>query len=86
MKRSRGPALGAVFALTALLATSLVAPAVAADPDRGPNLDRALSSELRGAGGNIARHAATGQVRFVSGSAPRPAATSETLGRPSTPQ
>lgn len=57
------------------------APAVATDRD-SHQPDSALVSELRSTGARIARHAATGQVRFVGGSRERPVAGRVLLGRP----
>lgn len=66
----------------AVVLSMLAVPAAAQEPsgsDRGNLLAELGSSRVQ-------RHAATGQLRFVSGTAARPAATSETLGRPSTPR
>lgn len=57
------------------------APAVATDRD-SHQPDSALVSELRSTGARIARHAATGQVRFIGGSRQRPVAGRVLLGRP----
>jgi Zn-dependent metalloprotease len=66
----------------AVVLSMLAVPAAAQEP---PRHDRgSLLAELGSS--RVERHAATAQLRFVSGSAARPAASSATLGRPSTPQ
>ncbi|MBA2569821.1 MAG: M4 family metallopeptidase [Chloroflexi bacterium] len=67
-----------------LLSVGVTPPEAVADHDRAPGRDRALLTELRANGAQVARHAATGQLRSVAGRAGDPAATSEDLGRPST--
>nr|MBA2569820.1 M4 family metallopeptidase [Chloroflexota bacterium] len=67
-----------------LLCVGLIPPVAAADPDRSPSFDGALITELRSNGADVARHAATGQLRSISGRTGQPAATSDALGRPPT--
>jgi Zn-dependent metalloprotease len=66
----------------ALAMTSITSPAAAQGPaDAGRS---ALLEELGGA--RLARHAATGQLRFVGGTSARPAATAAKLRGPATPR
>ncbi|MDQ3493578.1 MAG: M4 family metallopeptidase, partial [Chloroflexota bacterium] len=66
----------------AVVLSMLAVPAAAQEPPRPARSD--LLTELGSS--RVERHSATGHLRFVSGSAARPAATSAALGRPSTPQ
>lgn len=82
MRRTIGTLLAVALALALAVAT-----ASAAEPQtgRGSAPDRsALLAELGSK--RVARHAATGYVRFVSGTLADPAATNTDLGRPGSPQ
>jgi hypothetical protein len=81
MRSSRATLL--CFAV-AMCLTAGATPVGAADPVTPSQSDRSLLSELRGTGARIARHGATGQLRFVGGSAQRPIAGRALLGRPAT--
>ncbi|HSH21894.1 MAG TPA: M4 family metallopeptidase, partial [Candidatus Caenarcaniphilales bacterium] len=74
---------GFVLSLACVLLVG-AASATAAEPDSDPP-DRAVLAELRATGARVARHAATGQVRFVGGSRGHPIAGRGVLGHPATP-
>lgn len=72
---------GLVLALACVLVAGSL-PVLAGVAGNQPG-ERALLSELRGTGADIARHSATGQLRFVGGSMERPIAKRAALGHPS---